>query len=86
MGATQTTTQASPPVQTLEEFKQEFQRQLELGSTEQQRLEKLMMRKSMAKMSSKKRERLIRRHHAALTQADQARTLIQNVEDKLNGM
>lgn len=62
--------------------KQEFSRQLVFGETRQHRIEKLMARRKRAKMKPEKRARMIRRHHAALTQADQARTLLGQVDAK----
>lgn len=66
----------------LAQHKQDFSRQLLLGESRQQRIEQLMLRRKRLRMKPAKRERMVRRHHAALTQADQARSLLAQIDAK----
>lgn len=79
-------TSESPETETMTqllEHKNYFERQAAFGQSRRLRLEERMLRKSTAKLSTEKRERMVRRHMAAITQFDNATHMLDQVNFRI---
>lgn len=70
-------------VKLLQSYHREFQKQVSGARGRHQRIERLMIRKSAANWSIEKRAKMIRRHTDALSQADQAEKMLDQVTVRL---
>lgn len=67
----------------LEKYKVEFTKQISNGTSRKNRIEALMIRRSAGKWTPEKRQKMIRRHQAALAQIETATRILDQINARI---